>query len=87
MLNVGNGLALLGMTTIIGEFFLTYFAKDKEEVAKKKYDYVMGKSAVAASTAGLQLGSPIGKERREQLATAVGDEVGIASAKVIWRRK
>ena len=27
MLNVGNGLALLGMTTLIGEFFLTYFAK------------------------------------------------------------
>lgn len=27
VLNVGNGLALLGMTTLIGEFFLTYFAK------------------------------------------------------------
>lgn len=40
ILNVGNGLALLGITTVIGEFFLLYFAKEKKNIAEKKYDYV-----------------------------------------------
>ena len=37
---MGNGLALLGITTVIGEFFLLYFAKEKKNIAEKKYDYV-----------------------------------------------
>lgn len=40
ILNVGNGLALLGMTTFVGEFFLLYFAKEKKNVVAKKYDYI-----------------------------------------------
>ena len=40
VLNVGNGLALLGVTTVIGEFFLLYFAKERKNVTEKKYDYV-----------------------------------------------
>jgi len=41
VLNVGNGLALLGITTVLCEFVLMYFIKDKHTVAKKKYDYVI----------------------------------------------
>jgi len=40
VLNVGNGLALLGITTVLCEFVLMYFIKEKNSVAKKKYDYV-----------------------------------------------
>ena len=40
VLNVGNGLALLGITTVIGEFFLLYFAKERKNVSEKKYDYI-----------------------------------------------
>lgn len=40
VLNVGNGLALLGITTVLCEFVLMYFIKEKNSVAQKKYDYV-----------------------------------------------
>ena len=56
VLNVGNGLALLGITTVLCELVLMYFIKvillllanafipdmfqDKDTVARKKYDYV-----------------------------------------------
>eukprot|EP00095_Tigriopus_kingsejongensis_P001653 snap_masked-scaffold801_size95070-processed-gene-0.12 protein:Tk01653 transcript:snap_masked-scaffold801_size95070-processed-gene-0.12-mRNA-1 annotation:"hypothetical protein DAPPUDRAFT_206200" len=40
ILNVGNGLALLGITTFVGEFFLLYFAKEKKNVVARKYDYI-----------------------------------------------
>jgi len=40
-----------GITTVIGEFFLLYFAKEKKNVAKKKYDYVIHKRRNALATA------------------------------------
>ena len=41
VLNVGNGLALLGITTFVGEFLLLYMVKEKDVVATKKYDYLV----------------------------------------------
>jgi hypothetical protein len=65
VLNVGNGLALLGMTTLIGEFFLTYFAKDKKDIAKKKYDYVVAVKSAAETAAGGGTGNLLPGETAE----------------------
>jgi len=78
VLNVGNGLALLGtyadtqsfnsdslinpfhagITTVIGEFFLLYFAKEKKNVAQKKYDYVIHKRRNALAGSNMAEGNP-----------------------------
>jgi len=49
VLNVGNGLALLGITTVLCEFVLMYFIKESKSVAMKKYDYVKDSGGIAVS--------------------------------------
>merc|ERR1739844_228989 len=39
ILNIGSGLALLGVTTIVCDFLLMYI-KEKGMVKQKKYDYI-----------------------------------------------
>ena len=97
VLNVGNGLALLGMTTIIGEitlfvrnhlasniniicpfsigeFFLLHFAKEKKNVAEKKYDYVSKRRGRRGAITSSSLGHNSGlqeenlKTPREQIS-------------------
>ncbi len=63
ILNVGNGLALLGVTTVVCEFFLLYFAKEKKNVAEKKYDYI---------------GSGKGEQRRNALTPDDGSYDAVA---------